>query len=107
MKTTTFTSTAQAGPGKTVILAAPPQKGGAQKPRENREPIVRGGSGRLVRGAVWIALLWGIIGGFEILGHWWPRLNTITKDQVTFMFALAVLAAEKLCAPNAESSDRP
>jgi hypothetical protein len=46
---------------------------------------------RVVRCVAWIALAWGITGGWQILGQWWPQLNTVTKDQITIIIALAVL----------------
>jgi len=46
---------------------------------------------RVVRCLLLAALVWGIIGGWEILGHWWPQLNRLTKDQVTIIVALVLL----------------
>lgn len=48
----------------------------------------------------WGALLWGIIGGWEILGQWWPKLNTITKDQVTIIVASIAILWRSKRAPN-------
>ena len=41
------------------------------------------------------ALVWGLIGGWSILGQWWPSCNTLDKDQVTILFALAILLSKK------------
>lgn len=49
---------------------------------------------RVVRCVAWIALAWGIIGGWEILGEWWPQFNRLTKDQVTIIMALAVILGQ-------------
>lgn len=45
----------------------------------------------VVRCVAWMALAWGVIGGWSILGEWWPQLNRLTKDQVTIIVALVLL----------------
>ena len=36
-------------------------------------------------------LVWGLFGGWAMLGVKWPQLNVVTKDSVFILFALAVL----------------
>lgn len=55
----------------------------------------------IVRCVAWILLVWGVIGGWSILGEWWPRLNVLTKDQLTIVVGLMLaLDSRKRKAPN-------
>lgn len=59
------------------------------------EPAKPGSQKRVVRCVAWIAVWWGIIGGWSILGKWWPDCNTLSKDQVTILVAFAILICKK------------
>lgn len=37
-----------------------------------------------------IAMLWGLAGGWAIIGEKWPSLNTLTKDDVTLLVGLVL-----------------
>lgn len=43
-----------------------------------------------------ILILWGLLGGWAMLGQWDPKCNTLTKDQATIAFGLLlVLTTQK------------
>jgi hypothetical protein len=50
---------------------------------------------RLVRRLAWVCFAWGVIGGWSIIGEWWPMLNQISKDQVMILFAASILMRSK------------
>jgi hypothetical protein len=43
----------------------------------------------------WFFFVWGALGGWAILGQWEPRLNVITKDQLTALCAAAYLLSKR------------
>lgn len=44
-----------------------------------------------------ILIIWGILGGWAMLGQWDPNFNRLTKDQATiaFGFLLAIASHKK------------
>ena len=44
-----------------------------------------------IRFVAWAAVAWGLIGGWQILGEWWPNLNVVTKDQLTIIIASMII----------------
>ena len=38
-----------------------------------------------------MAVIWGLLGGWKMLGERWPELNKVSKDQITIIVALVIL----------------